>query len=151
MTQAIKAGDTISVHYIGKLEDGNIFDSSRGRAPLKFTVGADQVIPGFDNAVLGMTVGDKKTVSIPQNEGYGEHMDELIIAMPKADVPPEMKLSVGMMVQLTDEAGNPVPALVVEMRDTIIVLDANHPLAGKTLVFDIEIVETGLAADIQGN
>ena len=144
MTEPIKAGDTIAVNYTGKFEDGNVFDTSEGREPLKFTVGAGQLIKGFDNAVIGMTAGEKVTVTISPEEGYGVRNEELMVELPKSAVPEEMKIAVGMQLQLSDQNGNPVPAVVAEIGDDVIKMDLNHMLAGKTLVFDIEVVETGL-------
>ena len=147
MSEAIKKGDTISVHYTGSLENGEVFDSSKGRAPLKFTTGAGQLIKGFDSAVIGMNVGDKKTVNIPPQDGYGERNEDLIVDMPKANMPKDMQVEVGMTLQLADQAGNPVPATVHEICEEVIKMDVNHPLAGETLVFEIEIAETGLEPD----
>jgi len=148
MMEAVKTGDTISVIYTGRLKDGEVFDSNAtGGAPLKFTVGAGQLIKGFDQAVLGMLPGDKKTVTIPPAEGYGEHQQEHIVSLPKANVPAEMNLELGMQVQLSSSTGHTLPAVVVEIGDDAVRLDANHPLAGKTLEFDIEIKETGLTPD----
>lgn len=147
MTQPVKPGDTISVHYTGKFDDGEVFDTSNGRDPLKFTVGAGQLIKGFDDAVVGMNKGDKKTVSIEPQDGYGERQDDYIVSMPKDSVPEDMDLKTGMAVQLTDQNGNPVPAIVIEIGDSEVKLDANHPLAGKRLTFEIEIAETGLEPD----
>lgn len=144
MTEAIKTGDTISVNYTGKFEDGEVFDTSEGRTPLVFTVGAGQLISGFDDAVVGMKVGDKKTITISPEEGYGERREELVVDMPASNIPPDMNLTVGMQVQLVDQSGNPIPAYVQEIGDDVIKMDVNHPLAGKTLVFEFEIVETGL-------
>jgi len=149
MSEPVKEGDTISVHYTGELEDGEVFDSSEGRDPLKFTVGAEQLIKGFDNAVVGMLKGGKKTVTIPPEEGYGVKMEENMIDMPRDNVPEDMELKIGMAVQLTDQGGNPVPAMIVELADDSIKLDLNHPLSGKTLLFEIEIHETGLEPDPQ--
>jgi peptidylprolyl isomerase len=147
MSEAIKNGDTISVNYTGKFESGEVFDTSEGRTPLKFTTGASQLVKGFDNAVIGMCVGDKKTVTIPPAEGYGERDEDRLIDMPKANMPEDMKVEVGMTVQLADQAGNPVPATVHEICEDVIKMDVNHPLAGKTLIFDIEIAEMGLEPD----
>lgn len=147
MEKMVSAGDTITVHYTGKYENGEIFDTSEGRSPLKFTVGIGQIIKGFDSAVVGMTVGDKKTITIPPEDGYGERKDELVIDMPKENIPPDMELESGMQVQLVDQSGNPIPAVVDDILDDVIKMDVNHPLAGKTLIFDIEIVETGLEPD----
>ena len=150
MTEAIKAGDTISVNYTGKFQDGEIFDTSEGRTPLVFTVGAGQLIRGFDDAVVGVKVGEKKTITISPEEGYGERREELVVDMPASNIPPDMNLTVGMQVQLVDQSGNPIPAYVQEIVDDIVKMDVNHPLAGKTLVFEFEIVETGLTPEPMG-
>ena len=150
MAEKVKKGDTISVHYTGKFEDGEMFDSSKGQSPLIFTVGAGQLIPGFDKAVIDMSPGEKKMVTVPPAEGYGEHNKELIVEFPRTGVPEEMELAVGMQVQLKDKDGNPAPAVVTAFNDETVNLDVNHPLAGKTLVFDIEVVETGLAPQCGG-
>ena len=144
MSEKIKVGDKISVNYTGKLENGDIFDSSEGRAPLEFTVGAGELIKGFDQAVVGMEVGDKKTVHIEAGDAYGERSDDRVFDLPKDRVPEEMKLEVGMQVQLKDKDNNPIPAIVSAIKEDAIELDVNHPLAGKMLQFDIEVVETGL-------
>ncbi len=136
-----KKGDHVAVHYTGKLTTGEQFDSSVGREPLAFTVGAGQMIKGFDDAIPGMEVGEKKTITISPKEAYGEKNKDAIIEFPKANIPPDMKLSVGMKLQLQDESGRPFPVVVEEIKDDVIVLDANHELAGKELVFDIELVE----------
>ncbi len=149
MADPIKAGDTISVDYTGKFDNGEVFDTSSNRAPLKFTVGSGQLIPGFDKAVVGMQPGDKKTVTIQPEDGYGAHDKERVVSMPRAGVPEGMQVEVGMAVQLADQSGNPIPAVVQELTDDAVILDLNHPLAGKALTFDIEIKETGLAPDSQ--
>jgi peptidylprolyl isomerase len=137
----VKEGDVVKVHYTGKLTNGEQFDSSVDREPLEFTVGAGQMIKGFDAAMPGMKVGEKKTINIAPEDGYGHKSDEAIIEFPKTNVPADMKLEPGMPLTLSDQAGNPVPVIVVEVKDDIIVLDANHFLAGEELVFDIELVE----------
>jgi len=142
MTQ-VKNGDTVKVHYTGKLTTGDQFDSSVGREPLEFTVGAGQMIPGFDAALPGMIVGDKKTVNIPAADGYGEVNEQAIIEFPKENVPADMKLEPGMSLTLSNQEGQPFPVVVKEIKDDVIILDANHFLAGKDLVFDIELVEIG--------
>jgi len=147
MTTAIQSGDTISVHYTGKLENGEVFDSSEGGDPLKFTVGTGQLIKGFDTAVTGMKVGEKVTANIPPDEGYGQHSDEYIIEMPKAGIPEDMEIEKGLQIHLQDQNGQPVPGIIHEILDEVVKVDVNHPLSGKTLVFDIEIVEVGLEAD----
>jgi FKBP-type peptidyl-prolyl cis-trans isomerase 2 len=136
-----KTGDTVKVHYTGKLTTGDQFDSSAGREPLEFTVGAGQMIKGFDAAIPGMKVGDKKTINIPAAEAYGERSADAMIEFPKENIPPDMKLEPGMQLTLSNQHGQPVPVVVVELREDVIVLDANHFLAGKDLVFDIELVE----------
>ncbi len=137
----VKEGDVVKVHYTGKLTNGEQFDSSVGREPLEFTVGAGQMIKGFDAAMPGMAVGDKKTVNIIPEDGYGQKSDDAIIEFPKENVPADMKLEPGMPLTLSNQAGQPVPVIVVEVKDDIIILDANHFLAGQDLVFDIELVE----------
>jgi peptidylprolyl isomerase len=138
-----KKGDVVKVHYKGKLNSGEQFDSSEGRKPLEFIVGAGQMIAGFDEAIPGMAVGDKKTVTIAPEKAYGEKKEDAIIEFPKSNIPADMKLEPGMKLQLRDSAGQPVPVVVTEVREEIIVLDANHELAGKELIFDIELVEIG--------
>ena len=139
--QQVKSGDTVKVHYTGKLSSGEQFDSSTGREPLEFTVGAGQMIKGFDAAMPGMAIGDKKTVNIPAAHAYGEKSDEAIIEFPIENLPPDMKLEAGMPLTLTNQDGQPVPVIVVEVKDEVIILDANHFLAGEELIFDIELVE----------
>ena len=137
----VKEGDVVRVHYTGKLTNGEQFDSSIGREPLEFTVGAGMMIKGFDAAMPGMNVGDRKTINIAPEDGYGEKSEEAIIEFPKENVPDDMKLEPGMALTLSNQAGQPVPVTVVEVKDNVIVLDANHFLAGQELVFDIELVE----------
>lgn len=140
MAQA-KHGDVVRVHYTGKLVNGESFDSSEGREPLEFTVGAGMMIKGFDAAMPGMAVGDKKTVNIPAVDAYGEKDPSAIIEFPKENVPEDMKLEAGMQLTLSNQEGQPFPVVVIEIKDDVIVLDANHFLAGQELVFDIELVE----------
>ena len=137
----VKEGDVVKVHYTGKLTNGKQFDSSEGREPLEFTVGAGQMIRGFDAALPGMNVGDKKTINIKAEEGYGERSEEAIIEFPLENVPPDMKLEPGMQLTLSNQAGQPVPVVVKEVKEEIILLDANHFLAGEELIFDIELVD----------
>jgi FKBP-type peptidyl-prolyl cis-trans isomerase 2 len=139
--QQVKQGDVVKVHYTGKLASGEQFDSSTGREPLEFTVGAGQMIKGFDAALPGMLKGDKKTINITPSEGYGERSDEAIIEFPIENVPEDMKLEPGMGLTLSNQQGQPVPVVVVEVKEDVIILDANHFLAGQELVFDIELVE----------
>lgn len=136
-----KKGDIVKVHYTGKLTSGDQFDSSEGRNPLEFKVGAGQMIPGFDQAIPGMNVGEKKTITISPLEAYGKKNKEAIIEFPKTNIPADIKLETGMKLQLRNEAGEPIPVVVTEVKDETVILDANHELAGKELVFDIELVE----------
>lgn len=138
--QQVKSGDTVNVHYHGKLTDGSTFDSSEGREPLQFTVGQGQVIKGFDDALVDMKVGDKKTVQIPVNDAYGERRDDMLMEYPKNDFPPDMKPEAGMQLQMSDNQGNVFPVVIAEVLEDAVVLDANHPLAGQDLVFEIELV-----------
>lgn len=137
----VKSGDVIRVHYTGTLLDGSQFDSSVGRNPLEFTVGAGQMIAGFDAGVLGMTVGEKKTIQIDPDHGYGQKDPEAIIEFPAENVPADMKVEVGMKLNLQNQHGQPVPVEVIEIKENVIIMDANHFLAGKDLVFEVEIVE----------
>ncbi len=139
--QQVKEGDVVKVHYTGKLATGEQFDSSEGRDPLEFKVGAGQMIKGFDAALPGMLKGDKKTINITPAEGYGERSEEAIIEFPKENVPEDMKLEPGMGLTLSNQQGQPVPVVVVDVKEDVIILDANHFLAGQELVFDIELVE----------
>jgi peptidylprolyl isomerase len=139
--KTVKAGDVVRVHYSGKLTSGELFDTSVGREPLEFTVGAGQMIKGFDAALPGMAVGDKKVINILPEDAYGEVDPNAMIPFPVENIPPDMKLELGMHLTLSNQAGQPFPVVVAEMRDDVVILDANHILAGKELVFDIELVE----------
>ncbi len=135
----IKNDDTVQVHYTGTLEDGSVFDSSLEREPLEFTMGQHMLIAGFENAVMGKEVGDKVKVTIPPAEAYGEADEELIFTVPRSEVPEHITPEVGMELSLSNEDGG-MNVQVCEVTDEYISLNANHPLAGKTLIFDIEIV-----------
>ena len=137
----VKTGDKVKVHYHGKLTNGETFDSSEGRAPLEFEVGSGMVIKGFDDGVTGMSVGEKKTVSIPFNEAYGPRNPEMLVDFPKDKFPSDMELEVGMQLMMNNGAGQQFPVVVTQIKEDAVVLDANHPLAGQDLVFDIELVE----------
>ena len=139
--QQVKAGDVVKVHYTGKLTSGEQFDSSAGREPLEFTVGAGQMIKGFDAALPGMVKGDKKTINIPFMEAYGPVNAEMVIYMPKERFPADMELETGMPLMMSDGQGQQFQVTVTEIRETTVILDANHPLAGKDLTFDLELVE----------
>lgn len=136
-----KDGDKVKVHYHGKLSNGETFDSSQGREPLEFTVGEGQVIKGFDEGVRGMQVGDKKTVEINSEDAYGSKDEKNIIEFPRNQFPPDMKAEKGMQLMLSSGDGQQFPVVVVDIKDDVIVLDANHPLAGQKLIFDIEMMD----------
>lgn len=135
-----KSGDTVNIHYTGTLADGSQFDSSAGRDPLQFTVGAGQVIPGFDAAVTGMCVGEKKKVTIPADQAYGQPDPRAVQAIPRENIPDEIPLEVGLQLQAQGPQGQPIPVTVVEITDAEVTLDANHRLAGEDLTFDLELV-----------
>ena len=137
----VKTGDVVRVHYTGTLLDGSQFDSSVGRNPLEFTVGAGQMIAGVDAGVLGMAVGEKKTLQIDPDHGYGQSNPEAIIEFPRTNVPEGMELEIGMQLNLQNEYGQPVPVVIMEIREDVVVMDANHSLAGKDLIFEVELVE----------
>jgi FKBP-type peptidyl-prolyl cis-trans isomerase 2 len=139
--QQVKSGDTVKVHYHGKLTDGTTFDSSEGREPLEFEVGSGMVIKGFDDGVTGMKVGDKKTVNIPVDEAYGPKQSEMMVEFPINQFPPDLKPEVGMPLTMTTSQGHPVQVVITEVKAETVILDANHPLAGQDLVFDLELVE----------
>ncbi|HTM64693.1 MAG TPA: peptidylprolyl isomerase [Flavipsychrobacter sp.] len=138
--QQVKSGDTVRVHYHGKLDDGSTFDSSEGRDPLEFTVGSGQVIKGFDEAMLDMQPGEKKTVNIPVEQAYGQRNDDMMMEYPKSEFPADMKPEVGMELHMSDNMGNVFPVVIEAVNDETVILDANHPLAGKDLTFDLELV-----------
>jgi len=141
--QQVKNGDTVNVHYHGTLSDGTTFDSSEGREPLQFTVGKGQVIKGFDDAVLDMKPGDKKTVNIPVADAYGERNDDMMMEYPISEFPADMKPEVGMELQMGDNSGNVFPVVITEVNNETVLLDANHPLAGQDLTFELELVSIG--------
>jgi FKBP-type peptidyl-prolyl cis-trans isomerase 2 len=148
MAQEVKAGDTVKVHYHGRLTDGTTFDSSEGRSPLEFEVGSGMVIKGFDDGVTGMTVGQKKTIEIPADDAYGPKDPEAIIEFPIDRFPPEMKPEVGMQLAMNNGQGQQIPVVIIEVRPDIVVLDANHQLAGQDLIFDLELVDIKSASRI---
>ena len=141
MMATVQNGDKVKVHYTGTLTTGEQFDSSVGREPLDFTVGAGQMIKGFDAGVQGMAIGEKKTINIAPQDAYGEWDEENVIEFPKANIPSDMELESGMELMLRDQMGRPVPVKVHEVKEDVVLLDANHSLAGKELIFEIELVE----------
>lgn len=136
-----KKGDAVKVHYTGKLEDGSVFDSSISREPLGFTLGDGNMIKGFDLAVEGMIIGDKKTVTIPSEEAYGPRKDDMMIDVPRSQVPADITPEVGLDLMLQGGNGQPMPVKITHVDEEKIILDANHQLAGKDLIFDIELVK----------
>ena len=140
-TAQAKNGNTVQVNYTGKLADGTVFDTSVGRAPLEFTLGAGEIIPGFEKAVLGMKVGENKTVTIPANEAYGPRRDDLILEIPRGELSSGITPQVGMQLQQTGDDGSVIVAVITKVSDTTVTIDANPPLAGKDLTFEIELVK----------
>jgi len=138
---SVQNGDTIRVHYSGKLTDGSLFDSSEGRDPLEFTAGSGMVVPGFDAAVMGMEIGETKTVTLPPSEAYGEKNDDMTVEIPRAEFGADFTANPGeqLLIQLGD--GNQIPVTIIQINEETVTLDANHQLAGKTLVFTITLVE----------
>ncbi len=133
-------GDTVQVHYTGKLEDGTVFDSSLEREPLRFTLGQGELIPGFEEAVVGMNPGDRKTETIGADQAYGPYRPEMCIEVDRQQFPPDIEPHVGQRLQMTQPNGGAVPVMVTEVSATQVTLDANHPLAGKDLIFEITLV-----------
>ena len=136
-------GDTVAVHYTGRLDDGRVFDASEGRDPLTFTLGSGQVIAGFDQAVDGMAVGERKTVRIPAAEAYGERHDERVLSIPRADLPDGLEVEIGTRLQMMATDGRALPVTVVGHDDENVTLDANPPLAGEALTFELTLVAVG--------
>ena len=130
----------MQIHYTGTLSDGDVFDSSEGRSPLEFTVGSGQVIPGFDTGVMGMSVGEKKTFTIPCAEAYGVSDPRMVQDVPRSEMPADMQIEVGMRLSASGPDGRELQLVVVDVSDEVVRLDANHPLAGEDLTFAIEVV-----------
>ena len=139
--QQAKKGDKVKVHYHGKLTSGETFDTSSGRDPLEFEVGSGSVIKGFDEGVAGMEIGQKKTINIPVEEAYGPRSEDMLIEFPKDRFPQDMKIEEGMQLMMSNGSGQNIPVVVTEIKEDAVILDANHPLAGEELIFDIELVE----------
>lgn len=139
--QEAKNGDTVKVHYNGRLTSGETFDSSAGREPLEFEVGSGTVIKGFDDGVTGMKVGEKKTVNIPAEQAYGEKNPDMVIDYPRAQFPEHIDLKVGEQLVMSSASGQQFQVRIAEIKEDVVLLDANHPLAGEELIFDIELVE----------
>ena len=144
--QQVKSGDTVKVHYHGRLTDGTTFDSSTGREPLDFEVGSGQGIKGFDDGVAGMSVGEKKTIQIPVDEAYGPKDENMVVEFPKANFPEDLQPEVGMSLNMTNGSGQVIPVTIIDVKEDTVLLDANHPLAGQDLIFDLELVSIGAPA-----
>jgi peptidylprolyl isomerase len=149
MAQA-KQGDTVRVHYTGRLTSGEVFDSSvcsddssgsSDSSPLEFTIGEQQVIPGFENGVIGLAPGESKTVTIPVDQAYGQHNQDMVAVVPRDQVPPHIVVELGSQLELTQEDGQAFNVVITDVTDSTITLDANHPLAGRELIFDLKLVE----------
>ncbi len=137
---AARQGDTVRVHYTGRLSSGKVFDSSREREPLAFTIGAGQIIPGFEKAVEGLEPGQKTNVTIPAEEAYGPHLPEAVVRVERDQLPPGLDPQVGQQLQVQQDNGHTMIVRVAEVDEVSITLDANHPLAGEDLLFEIELV-----------
>jgi peptidylprolyl isomerase len=140
LMEKVETGQFVSVHYTGTLENGKVFDTSEGRHPLEVEVGAQQIISGFENALMGMALNEKKVFTLNPEDAYGQRDESLTHSVPRADVPPEINPEVGQAVALATQSGQQVPAMITEVDDEKVVVDLNHPLAGATLTFDIEVV-----------
>ena len=140
MAQA-KNGDTVKVHYTGKLEDGTVFDTSTKRDPLQFTISEGRLIPGFEQAVVGMNLGESKTTKISADKAYGPHREEMVLEVERNQFPEHLKPKVGEQLQIRQADGQTMVVMVTDISESSVTLDANHPLAGKDLTFDIQLIE----------
>ena len=136
-----KEGDSVKVHYTGKFEDGTVFDTSVNRDPLQFTIGKSQVIPGFEQAVVGMSPDESRTVKVPADQAYGPHREEMILEVDRKQFPAQLKPELGKQYQIPQAQGRPRVVTITDVSESKIVLDANHPLAGKDLIFDVQLLE----------
>lgn len=137
----VKANDTVKVHYTGRLSDGTVFDSSLSREPLEFTIGQKMVIPGFEEGMIGMTAGETRTVAITSQDAYGPYLEDLVGSIKRTQIPPNIDLQVGGILQMQTPDGGTMLVVVKALTDDAITLDANHPLAGKDLSFEINLLE----------
>jgi FKBP-type peptidyl-prolyl cis-trans isomerase SlpA len=137
----VKENDTVKVHYTGKLADGQVFDSSEGKDPIEFTLGQGQLIPGFEKGLIDMKLNEKKTINIPKDEAYGDSREDLVQEVQKSELPEEIKPEVGMGLVSKSQDGREMNLVIAEVKEESIVVDGNHPLAGKDLIFDLEVVE----------
>jgi peptidylprolyl isomerase len=138
---AAKSGDTVNVNYRGLFEDGTVFDSNYETEPFTFTLGENMVVPGFENAVIGMKLGEEKTVTVPPEEAFGQPNEELAVTVPKSSLPGNIEPQVGMMLQVRAKGGEGISKVTITaVTDDSVTLDGNHPLAGKVLIYEIELV-----------
>ncbi|NVL91270.1 MAG: peptidylprolyl isomerase [Desulfobacterales bacterium] len=142
MAQA-KNGDTVKVHYTGKLEDGTVFDTSADRDPLEFKIGEGSLIPSFEQAIVGMTPGESKTIQLTSDEAYGQHREEMVVVVNRSELPPDLNPEVGQQLQINQPNGQALVVAITDVSELNVTLDGNHPLAGKDLAFDIELVKVG--------
>ena len=140
MAQA-KTGDTVKVHYTGKLDDGTVFDTSAAREPLQFTIGEGQIIPDFEQAIVGMNLGESKTIQIPSENAYGPHQKEMVMVVDRKEFPDDLKPEVDQRLQVRQPDGQSFAVTVTDVSESKVTLDGNHPLAGKDLTFDIQLAE----------
>ncbi len=137
----VKENDTVKVHYTGKLADGQVFDSSEGKEPIEFTLGQGQLIPGFEKGLIDMKLNEKKTINIPKDEAYGDSREDLVQEVQKSELPEEIKPEIGMGLVSKSQDGREMNLVISDVKEDSIVVDGNHPLAGKDLIFDLEVVE----------
>ncbi len=141
MTQAAKAGDKLRIHYKGRLDDGTVFDNSEGREPLEFTLGNSEIIPGLEKGLVGMEVGQTREVTVAPEEAYGNRDDQRIQSVPREAIPENIPTEPGTQLSMQTKDGQTIPVVVSNVSESHVELDANHPLAGQTLTFDVELVE----------
>lgn len=141
MTQAAKAGDTLRIHYTGRLDDGTIFDNSEGREPLEFTAGSGEIIPGLDRGVIGMEIGESREVTVAPGDAYGDRDEARVQLVPREAIPDNIPTDPGTRLSVQTQQGQTVPVVVSKATESHVELDANHPLAGRTLTFDVTLVE----------
>jgi len=139
--EGIRDGDVVQVHYTGKLKTGEVFDSSKEKEPLQLKIGEGKIIPGFEQALLGMQQGEKKTFDLSPDEAYGDRSDDRVHVIERKQVPPDLNLEVGMQLALEAQGQEPIPAQVVDLSEETVTLDTNHPLAGKSITFEIDVVD----------
>ncbi len=134
-------GDAVKVHYKGTLTDGTVFDDSRQRGPLEFTIGEGELIPGFEEAVTGMSPGETRSADVPAEKAYGEHREEMVASIDRSELPEDMEIEVGQRLEIQQQDGPPLVVTVTEVDESSVILDGNHPLAGEDLSFEIELLE----------